>query len=93
MNALQYSVAADKILLQENKRDEDIEFIIKFQKAEIQKDLHELRQFFENDAVYSDVLFYTYKDHLQVIVKKESYVSFILGLFKWKLLKNVQWNE
>ncbi|MED1204669.1 hypothetical protein [Heyndrickxia acidicola] len=91
MTRLKYSVAADKIDLQENRRDEDIEFEIRVKNSEIIKDLRELRHFFESDEIFTDILFYTFKDHIQIIVKKEAYITLLLGLFKWKLLDKVEW--
>lgn len=93
MNTLRYTVATDKIELQEKKRSEDIEFFIKYKEQEVHHSLHQLRQYFESDEVYTDILFYTYKDYIQIIVKKESYLTFILGLFKWKLVNKIEWVE
>jgi len=91
MKALKYTVAADKIDLLEQQREEDIEFIIRTKSEDIRNDLRQIRQFFERDAFLTDILFYTFKDHLQVIVKPESYLTFILGLFQWKLLNKIEW--
>lgn len=93
MSTLQYVVAVDKIDLQEDRRDEDIEFIIKIKKSEVQTRLHQIRRYFESDEIYTDILFYTFKDHTQIIVKKESYIPFVLELFKWQLLEKIQWNR
>ncbi|WP_075981843.1 hypothetical protein [Bacillus massilinigeriensis] len=93
MKGLRYVVDTDVIDLQENKRDEDIEFIIIIKKQEVKNALHQIRQFFESDEIYTDILFYTYQNHIQIIVKKDSYLTFVLGLFKWKLLKKIEWIE
>jgi hypothetical protein len=93
MSRLRYTAAADKIDIQENRRDEDVEFEIKVKNPEIIKDLREMRHFFESDAIFTDILFYTFKDHIQIIVKKEAYITLILGLFKWKLLDKVEWAD
>ncbi|HSU80151.1 MAG TPA: hypothetical protein VLK78_07020 [Candidatus Angelobacter sp.] len=93
MNNLHYLVATDKIELQESKRDHDIEFLLKIKKQDIQSLLHQMRQQFENDPIFTDILFYTFKDHIQILVKQDSYMTFILELFRWKLLKKIQWED
>lgn len=93
MEHLHYVVATDKIELKENKRDDDIEFIITYQSPEVHHAIHQIRQFFESDDYYTDILFYTFKDYVQIIVKRDSYLTFILGLFKWNLLSKVEWKE
>lgn len=93
MSQLTYSVDTNQVELKENKREYDIEFLIKIKNPDMQKVLHQMRQKVENDPIYTDILFYTFKDHLQVLVKKESYMTFVLELFSRKILKKIQWAE
>ncbi|WP_419880634.1 hypothetical protein ACN6MY_13375 [Peribacillus sp. B-H-3] len=90
---LNYSVNENLILLEERRGEEDYEFLISTVDEKAHNTLMELRSFFEGDDVFSDVLFYSLKNKkIQVIVRRDLYVSFILGLFKWKLLKRVNWS-
>jgi hypothetical protein len=93
MSTLKYSVDTNLVELEENGRGHDIEFLIKIKNPDIQKVLYQMRQKVENDPIYTDILFYTFKDHLEVLVKSEAYMTFILELFKVGLIIKVQWED
>ncbi|MFC7391763.1 hypothetical protein [Scopulibacillus cellulosilyticus] len=89
---INYKVNESLITAEEKVNHEDIEFIIKIKNDEALKKLHDVREFFESDKIYTDVLFYTHGNHTyQVIVRQDSYVAFILGLFKFQLIEQVEW--
>lgn len=94
MNDVNYKIIESLVAITEKKNGRDIEFTIKAKNDVALKRLHEVRKFFESDRVYTDVLFYTHADQTyQVIVREESSVPFILGLFKSQLLEQVTWNN
>lgn len=84
----------DKNIIELNETDngEDKEFNIKLLDKGLDDNLHEIRKFFEQNKVYTDVLFYTHSDHTyQIIVKNEYYTDFVIKLFKEKLLQKISW--
>jgi hypothetical protein len=85
----------DKNVLDISEKDngEDKEFNIKLLDPSLEDKVHEVRDFFEHNKVYTDVLFYTHSDHsYQFIVKNEYCTDFILKLFKEKLVKTISWS-
>ncbi|MBA4603611.1 hypothetical protein H2C83_15170 [Thermoactinomyces sp. AMNI-1] len=55
-------------------------------------ELRKVRNFFDENDVYTDVLFYVYTNHkYQVIVRQDYYNDFIIQLMKHRLLKSVEW--
>lgn len=88
-----YSYNKDVIQIIEVPNEEDVEFDIKIPAEKYWAGMKELQRAFEEDKVYTDVLFYAYKDHhYRVIVRKDYYVDFILGLMKHQLVESVKWN-
>ncbi|RYL87582.1 hypothetical protein EWI07_14260 [Sporolactobacillus sp. THM7-4] len=92
MDKLHYKVNEELISLKEQKNEIDYEFLIKAKTNEASNRLRKLRQFFETDKVYTDILFYSRKDHeYQVIVRKDVYVPFVVHLFQLQLIQSVAW--
>ncbi|TCP28715.1 hypothetical protein EV207_11625 [Scopulibacillus darangshiensis] len=92
MKKLCYEVIHSLMTLEEKKNNKDIEFTIKAKNGEAFELLHKIRNFFESDKIYTDVLFYTQKEQTyQVICRPDSYVPFILVLFQYQLLERVEW--
>ncbi|MBM7643869.1 hypothetical protein JOD45_000060 [Scopulibacillus daqui] len=89
-----YKVFDSLAAIEEKPNDQDIEFIIETKNEKAFNKLHEVRKFFESDKVLTDVLFYTLGDHsFQVIVRRDSYTAFVLGLFGFQLIKQIEWRE
>lgn len=87
-----YEYDQNLVEISETVNGEDQEFNIKLLDKSLEDNIHEIRNFFEQNKVYTDVLFYTHSDHTyQIIVKNEYYTEFVLKLFKEKLLKKISW--
>ncbi|GEB78422.1 hypothetical protein SIN01_27670 [Sporolactobacillus inulinus] len=80
------------ITLTEHRNENDFEFLIHTKTNEAADRLRKLREFFDSDRVYTDILFYARKDHeYQVIVRRDVYVPFVVHLLQLQLLKSVEW--
>ncbi|WP_155971105.1 hypothetical protein [Paenibacillus sp. Soil522] len=56
--------------------------------------IKKVQRVFEDNQVYTDVLFYIYANHeYRVIVRRDYYYDFILELMKQHLLQSVKWVE
>lgn len=92
---LAYSYNEQVIQIQQSSNDKDVEFLIEILQTEpyVEK-LKKVRHFFEDNRVYTDVLFYALADHkYKVIVRSDYYVDFILELMKHRLLESVEWKS
>ncbi len=88
-----YQYDEENLEISEQPNDEDREFLIKVKNQEILPALRQVRNHFDQDRLITDVLFFTHKDHhIQVIVRKDFYVDFILSLFKHQVIKSIAWN-
>ena len=89
---LTYSYDHSVIEIGETANDPDIEFDIRVPEQEDWDKLKLIRDRFEDDDVYTDVLFYAYENHkARIIVRKDYYEDFILALMKHGLLTKVEW--
>ncbi len=90
---LQYQHNDNELTISEAPDGDDIEFKIEIlDKEKHLQPFHQIRDHFNNNHIYTDVMFYSLSDHeYQVIVKRENYIDFVLSLFKYKLLTSVQW--
>ena len=78
--------------IEEKTNQYDFAFYLKIEDESLRKAYFQVREFFENDHLYTDVLFYTHQDHrYEAIVRKDYYIDFLLALFKYKLLINMTW--
>lgn len=55
--------------------------------------IKQVKKLFEDNEVYTDVLFYAYGNHeYRVIVRRDYYTDFVLALMKHhRLLQSVEW--
>lgn len=84
----------DKNVLEitEQNNVEDKEFKIKLHDKGLELNIHEVRNFFEQNDIYTDAYFYTLADHTyQIIVKNEYYNDLVIKLFSEKLLQKINW--
>jgi hypothetical protein len=78
--------------LAESSNGEDIEFNLIFHDQKMKKQLAAIKGFFDQNDIYTDLLVYTHSDkHIQMIVRKDYYLDFILQLFKHQLLEEIRW--
>ncbi|SEM93749.1 hypothetical protein [Lihuaxuella thermophila] len=92
---LTYQYNQDIIRIRETVNKDDVEFHIQVLKEKPFVDhLKQVQNFFEDNEVYTDVLFYAYADHeYRVIVRHDYYTDFILALMKHRLLQSVKWEK
>lgn len=89
---LTYRYNKDIINISETPNEADVEFDIRILAEKYWSGMKEVQRTFEDDKVYTDVLFYAYKDHhYRVIVRRDYYVDFILALMKHQLFESVTW--
>ncbi|GGL62997.1 hypothetical protein [Sporolactobacillus putidus] len=94
MDKLVYQVNDSLIALTEQKNEGDVEFLIKAKTDEALNRLRAVRQFFDSDKIYTDILFYSRKNgEFQVIVRKNVYAPFIAHLFQLQLIRSVSWKN
>ncbi len=80
------------IEISETPNEADVEFYIKPLTEEKWLEMKQLQRFFEDNSVYTDVLFYVYENNnIRVIVRRDYYVDFVLGLMSRQLLESVEW--
>lgn len=93
---LAYRFDESKMRLTELENDSDVEFRIFLLSGDpaLVEGMKRVRQFFDENEVYTDVLFYQYPDReYKAIVRKDYYTDFILELMKRQLLLSVAWED
>lgn len=92
---LKYEYDHNVIQVNEIENGNDVEFHIHILQEEPYLDrLKKVQRIFEDNQVYTDVLFYIYANHeYRVIVRRDYYYDFILELMKQRLLQSVKWVE
>jgi len=89
---LTYRYNQDSIEMSESIMETDIEFEIRVIAEHGKTGIKKIKKFFEEDRVYTDVLFYAYENYrYRVIVRKDYYVDFILALLKHHLIESAEW--
>lgn len=89
---LSYRYNEKAVQISETPNEADVEFEIRALTDEHRAAIKELQRRFEDNSVYTDVLFYAYEDHrYRIIVRQDYYVEFILGLLKYQLLDAAEW--
>ncbi|KRE53531.1 hypothetical protein ASG81_01845 [Paenibacillus sp. Soil522] len=92
---LKYEYDHNVIQFNEIENGIDMEFRIHILQEEPYLDrIKKVQRVFEDNQVYTDVLFYIYANHeYRVIVRRDYYYDFILELMKQHLLQSVKWVE
>jgi hypothetical protein len=92
---LKYEYDHSVIQINEVKNENDVEFHIHILQEESYLDrIKKVQHVFEDDRVYTDVLFYIYANHeYRVIVRRDYYDDFVLELMKQRLLTSVKWTD
>ncbi|MGG6313358.1 hypothetical protein [Paenibacillus macerans] len=92
---LKYHYNPERIFIRETANEDDVEFEITFLQAEpLFSQMREVQKRFEDNDVYTDVLFYLNQDHehqYKVIVRKDFYSDFLLALLKYQILNRLEW--
>lgn len=90
---LKYSYNLNVIQIKEVPNGDDCEFQIKIlQESPYLEGIKNVQRVFEENKVYTDVLFYAYENHrYKIIVRKDYYVPFMLELMKQRLLTKLEW--
>ncbi|KGE16796.1 hypothetical protein [Paenibacillus wynnii] len=90
---LTYQINKEFIELTETEMETDVEFEIRVLAEAKWAGMKKIQKFFEEDRVYTDVLFYAYENHrFRVIVRKDYYVDFILALMKHRFIESAAWS-
>jgi hypothetical protein len=95
LTVLKYRYDPQELSIEEIENDADVEFKIRIleDKPHVEG-MRQIHRYFEENEVYTDVLFYVYPNHEYTVrVRKDYYTDFIAELFKRKLLKSVEWAE
>ncbi|MCL6457014.1 MAG: hypothetical protein K6T85_03320 [Gorillibacterium sp.] len=90
---LTYRFNREQIHILETVNGFDTEFEIKIlEDGPLVAGIKEIEKVFEDNRVYTDVMFYVYEHHhYKVIVRKDYYDQFILALMQYRLLLSVEW--
>lgn len=89
---ISYEYDKKALEINEENNGDDYEFQITLFDKSLAKNLHDVRNSFENNKVYTDAYFFKKMNHdYQIIVNKTYYNDFIIQLFKEQLLQKVNW--
>ncbi|MEH7093563.1 hypothetical protein [Neobacillus vireti] len=89
---VEYTYDKKHIELKETTNGNDIEFFITLFNTELKKNLMKVRQYFDDNRVLTDILYYIHpNNNYQVIVRNDFYNEFIIQLFRQQLLKEIKW--
>ncbi|MDF2557943.1 MAG: hypothetical protein K0R71_1771 [Bacillales bacterium] len=89
---LTYKYNQATIQITETAHDKDIEFTIRLIDVSLEESIICIKNFFEHNDIYTDVLFNVYENHeYQAFVRKDYYIDFILALMKKRLVEKVEW--
>lgn len=90
---LRYSYNTEALDITEKENGHDREFLFHFKDAgQSVHDFHKVRVHFDSDRVITDVFFYPQAgERYRVIVRTDYYIDFVLALFKYQLLSQIEW--
>lgn len=90
---LTYTYQTNTIQITETELNEDVEFQLTIHEPEVHcQNLKKVQQYFDDNKVYTDAMFYTFQDHkYKIVVRKDYYVDFVLTLMKFRLVEAVSW--
>ncbi len=87
-----YNYDGKLLELKETANGDDIEFSITLFNSELKKNLINVREFFEENKVLTDIHYYIHPNNrYQVIVRKDFYNDFIIQLFRQQLVQEIKW--
>lgn len=92
-----YHYDPEQVRIRETVNDEDVEFELTFLQDEpLFSKMREVQKRFEDNDVYTDVLFYLNQDQerqYRIIVRKDFYDDFLLALLKYRILNGLEWKD
>lgn len=90
---LHYRFNPDEISLMEKRNGDDFEFVVNILNTDKHlNNFHQLRDHFNNNHIYTDVIFHARSDHeFRIIVRSDQYVDFIIYMLKYKLITQAEW--
>lgn len=92
-----YHYDPEQVRIRETVNDEDVEFELTFLQDEpLFSKMREVQKRFEDNDVYTDVLFYLNQDQerqYRIIVCKDFYDDFLLALLKYRILNGLEWKD
>lgn len=89
---LQYTFDEALISIKEMVQPNDIAFQIEVHSDDMRNRLKQVRQFFEDNKDYTDVLFYSRQDGTyEVIVRRDMIHSFLIHCFRFQCLTSLRW--
>ncbi|REE91567.1 hypothetical protein A8990_10475 [Paenibacillus taihuensis] len=89
---LKYTYSPLIIELKETPNEGDVEFEVQIKEDRYWPAMKSVQRFFEENEVYTDVLFYPFENHkFRIIVREDHYAAFILVLMKHQLVQKVEW--
>ncbi|MUG86338.1 hypothetical protein GNP92_08195 [Paenibacillus timonensis] len=94
---LKYRIDSERVQIRETANEVDVEFELTFlQEEPLLSNMREVQKRFEDNDVYTDVLFYLNQDQerqYKIIVRKDYYEDFLLALLKYRILEGLEWTE
>ncbi|MGP0584760.1 hypothetical protein [Paenibacillus timonensis] len=94
---LKYRIDSERVQIRETSNEEDVEFELTFlQEEPLLSKMREVQKRFEDNDIYTDVLFYLNQDQerqYKIIVRNDFYVDFLLALMKYRILEGLEWTE
>jgi len=90
---LTYHYDEKVIRISETINNDDTEFRIHLlQEHPYMEAMKQVQKEFDHNRVYTDALFYVFPNReFHIIVRKDYYTDFVLGLMKHRLLQKVEW--
>ena len=89
---IEYKYDEKLLIVKETANGNDIEFTISLYSKDLKPPLEEVRDYFNENKILTDVLFYTHPNHVfQIIVRKDFYKDFLLQLFKHQIIQQLKW--
>ncbi|MCY9698426.1 hypothetical protein [Paenibacillus alginolyticus] len=91
---LKYQCDQEGFSLMEQRNGDDFEFTIVIKDIDrYLPAIKQVREHFDRDSIYTDVLFYVHPNNeYRIIVRHDFYIDFILSLFKYRFVNSVNWN-
>lgn len=94
---LKYRIDSERVQIRETANEGDVEFELTFlQEEPLLSSMREVQKRFEDNDVYTDVLFYLNQDQerqYKIIVRNDFYEDFLLALLKYRILEGLEWTE
>ncbi|WP_413302477.1 hypothetical protein AA0X95_23970 [Bacillus sp. 1P10SD] len=92
MMKVEYKYDPQLLNIKENANGDDIEFTITLLDSQLKKGLKQVREYFEDNKVLTDIHYYIHpNNNYQIIVRSDFYNEFLIQLFRQELLQEIKW--